>query len=768
MTLSLCMIVKDEAECIDECLRSVEKYVDEIVIVDTGSSDDTKARCLAHGAKVFDFNPETNPEAFFRDEGPPPQSGRWCLGDFSAARNFSFSKATSDFIMWLDADDTLEGGKFLRAGNGIPGLVDHLCEDHNGRQRFAALMYDYSSDANGNVTCSMWRERIVPRGVGLWSGVVHEFIGGLDWRTVVKHHSIKVVHHWRPRRGGVVNRNYKILLRAVDKNPDPDARTLFYLGNEARHLDKAKALWAYGLYVQKSHWPEERALAHVRMGEIYEGSISDLPAAKREFAVAAADADLPEGWFGLARIAYLRALKTSARRDWEDCVKHSESGFKSIPAHSDSILMHNPVERGQKPHVYYNRALYYVGRVEDALASCEAGLRLGPETHLASNKAFYECELKGTQKPAPRIEASFKKHLDIVVWTGPALEPWGPQSRFKGGIGGAETACIGMCTGLAKLGHKVIVYSDCQDDGGLHHVGDAIIEYVNYKQLVKPAACDVFISSRQQDAIYKVQARATFLWMHDSHIGTATPAMMCYDRVLALSKWHKDFIHKVYLGLTEDRVLVTRNGIDASLFQGDLPPKKNHLVWSSAVNRGLDGMLDMMPAIQKVVPDAELHVYYGFEASKLQLEFAKDKQGLLKLEECRRRAHEMPGVVVHGRVGQQVLASAMMASKLWVYPTACHETFCIGALEAQAAGCVPVATRLAGLAETVKFGVLIDHRPYGDYAFQHDFVEAACGLLIDEERRGYVAFQGRKWALTQTWDSVAVEWDTLFRTVLGG
>jgi glycosyltransferase involved in cell wall biosynthesis len=92
MTLSLCMIVKDEADNIDICLQSVKKYVDEIVVVDTGSSDDTKARALAHGARVYDFTPETNPDCFFRDT----DSDTWCLDNFGEARNYSFSFATSD------------------------------------------------------------------------------------------------------------------------------------------------------------------------------------------------------------------------------------------------------------------------------------------------------------------------------------------------------------------------------------------------------------------------------------------------------------------------------------------------------------------------------------------------------------------------------------------------------------------------------------------------------------------------------------------------
>lgn len=82
--LSLCMIVKNEEEFLDECLSSVRGLVDEIVIVDTGSTDSTVAIAERHGAKVFYL--------------PWP-------GDFSIARNESLKHATGDWILVLDADE---------------------------------------------------------------------------------------------------------------------------------------------------------------------------------------------------------------------------------------------------------------------------------------------------------------------------------------------------------------------------------------------------------------------------------------------------------------------------------------------------------------------------------------------------------------------------------------------------------------------------------------------------------------------------------------
>jgi glycosyltransferase involved in cell wall biosynthesis len=85
-TVSLCMIVRNEAERLGQCLLSIYPFVREIVIVDTGSTDRTRDIAAAFGALIYDV-PWTD--------------------DFSAARNFSISKATGDWILALDADEVV-------------------------------------------------------------------------------------------------------------------------------------------------------------------------------------------------------------------------------------------------------------------------------------------------------------------------------------------------------------------------------------------------------------------------------------------------------------------------------------------------------------------------------------------------------------------------------------------------------------------------------------------------------------------------------------
>lgn len=83
-TISACMIVKNEQELLPDCLESIRDWVDEIVIVDTGSTDQTLAIAASYGAKIF--------------------HQKW-EGNFSKHRNYSIEKATSDWILIIDADE---------------------------------------------------------------------------------------------------------------------------------------------------------------------------------------------------------------------------------------------------------------------------------------------------------------------------------------------------------------------------------------------------------------------------------------------------------------------------------------------------------------------------------------------------------------------------------------------------------------------------------------------------------------------------------------
>lgn len=197
--ISVCMIVKNEEEVLARCLACVTSFADELIVVDTGSTDQTKKIAKSFTKKVYDFV--------------------WC-DDFSKARNFSFSKATQDFIMWLDADDVI----LKEDQNKLVQLKQQLSSSTS----IVMMKYHTTFDEWGNPTFSYYRERLVNRRMQHhWVGVVHEvipLIGTLQYEDIAITH--QKLHAADP------NRNLRIYERMVKEGNVLDAREQFYYGRE--------------------------------------------------------------------------------------------------------------------------------------------------------------------------------------------------------------------------------------------------------------------------------------------------------------------------------------------------------------------------------------------------------------------------------------------------------------------------------------------------------------------------------------------------------
>ncbi|MCA9617544.1 MAG: glycosyltransferase family 2 protein, partial [Myxococcales bacterium] len=155
--LSLCMIVRDEAELLPHCLRSVQGVVDEIIIVDTGSIDDTVAIAEAAGAKVL--------------------SHAW-TGDFAAARNASLAEASGDFVLVLDADEQLTkgAGVAIRRAMRDGGFDCGFLPLHNASSREASHAAVVAGEAAASEV--LYLPRLL-RKVGdlRYRGIIHESVG---------------------------------------------------------------------------------------------------------------------------------------------------------------------------------------------------------------------------------------------------------------------------------------------------------------------------------------------------------------------------------------------------------------------------------------------------------------------------------------------------------------------------------------------------------------------------------------------------------------
>ncbi|MDR1669109.1 MAG: glycosyltransferase [Oscillospiraceae bacterium] len=239
-TVSLCMIVKDEEKVLARCLDSVKDAVDEIIIVDTGSADATKAIASRYTDKIYDFE--------------------W-VDDFSEARNFSFSKATMDYQMWMDADDILpEGG-----AQKLAELKKHL----DPTVDIVTMRYITHFDENGNPVHYSTRERLIRREKGyVWLGPVHEcipLIGKVIHCDVELHHKKIEVH--QDQQG----RNLRIY-EALEKSGKPfDPRSLYYYARELRdHGMWIKAAYYFEKFLDGNQgWAEDNIAACFSLAGLY-------------------------------------------------------------------------------------------------------------------------------------------------------------------------------------------------------------------------------------------------------------------------------------------------------------------------------------------------------------------------------------------------------------------------------------------------------------------------------------------------------------------
>jgi glycosyltransferase involved in cell wall biosynthesis len=333
----------------------------------------------------------------------------------------------------------------------------------------------------------------------------------------------------------------------------------------------------------------------------------------------------------------------------------------------------------------------------------------------------------------------------IVFYNGGSAETWSPLSLQEGGIGGSETALVQTAQLLSERGYQVTVYAQCEP--GLY--GGAL--WKAHTAFDPSAECDLLVVSRIPYVFDNpIGARRTALWCHDNAYPDLTEARADkIDEVIVLSDWQRDRYAELYPFLA-DKLRIIRNGVSLTsrrtgktLIDGSATfyERKPVCVYSSSADRGLDRLLAMWPRIRAEVPDAELHVYYGWNTFD---RFIVQNPGLIEfkthvLNMIAEQGGEEGGIHMLGRVGQRDLSAAMREARVWTYPSYFLETSCIGAMEARAAGLPVVTSKLAALQETVgAHGILLGHlKRDGDRTeltkqYESAFVKQTVRLLSDE------------------------------------
>ncbi|MBU5427804.1 flagellin lysine-N-methylase [Tissierella pigra] len=204
MKISLCMIVKDEENFLGNCLNSIHEYVDEIIIVDTGSKDKTKDIAMKFTENVYDYI--------------------WC-DDFATARNFSISKASNDWILVLDADEMVTSFDAVK--------VKEFMKDDNlkvGRIKITNIIDSQQT----NIKSTEWVSRFFNKKEFYYEGVIHEQITHKS-KKQYKVGKIGInVEHLGYKKEIIeikckIQRNKDLLMKEIVKNPN-DLYLCYQLG----------------------------------------------------------------------------------------------------------------------------------------------------------------------------------------------------------------------------------------------------------------------------------------------------------------------------------------------------------------------------------------------------------------------------------------------------------------------------------------------------------------------------------------------------------
>lgn len=322
-SLAAALIVRDEGRCIARCLDSVTPWVDRIVVVDTGSRDDTPAIARRCGAQVHHLD--------------------W-PDDFAAARNHMLDLADADWTLVIDADEWIaRGGEALRDWIGQPPRLGAICQLNQ---------FDLGDAAGEAPVARNWIPRLLPRGTR-YEGRVHE--------QPVSPHPLERIDldfgHDGYRDAQALrkaDRNGPLLLRELRDHPD-DPYILYQLGKDAemRRIYGEASDWyarALTLTPRDANWMHPLLVRHLHCLGQSGGTVEALDLAGREIAHWGHS---PDFFFVVGNLALDRAASDPqhaldewlplAVTAWERCLAIGETpGLEgSVAGRGSHLARHN-------------------------------------------------------------------------------------------------------------------------------------------------------------------------------------------------------------------------------------------------------------------------------------------------------------------------------------------------------------------------------------------------------------------------------------------
>ncbi|MCR8645622.1 glycosyltransferase family 2 protein [Paenibacillus sp. N1-5-1-14] len=254
ITISVCMIVKNEEKTIGRCLKCVTSWADQIIVVDTGSTDRTVEVAKRYTDEVHHF--------------------QW-IQNFAVARNYAFSLAQMDYIVHLDGDDVISRDDIRK--------MEILKETLDPTIDVLTMPYILARDGTGNITSSVRHNRMVKRSRDFrWHGAVHEYLA--VYGNIVES-DISIIHKSIEHDA---DRNIQIYEKMRAENtPFTPRDTLYYANELCDHQRFVEATAQYEHFLTLEYtWVEDQIHACGKIADCYYalGRFDDsLVAAARSF-----------------------------------------------------------------------------------------------------------------------------------------------------------------------------------------------------------------------------------------------------------------------------------------------------------------------------------------------------------------------------------------------------------------------------------------------------------------------------------------------------
>ncbi len=349
------------------------------------------------------------------------------------------------------------------------------------------------------------------------------------------------------------------------------------------------------------------------------------------------------------------------------------------------------------------------------------------------------------QKITKKLKAKTWSENSIVYYVGNRKENLTPES-LKEGTSGSYTALIYLCQEWAKLGREVTVYAPCGDKAGIYDG----VEYVQYYNFNEADTFNILIIFQHSYLLpLPIKAKKVCFEWQDIYGPKLQPKdkLARFDLIFAKSNYQRQLMSFI----PDEKFVILTNGINKNVVQFNNNKKEPYkLIYASRYYRGLEDMLTHgWPIIKKEIPEAELHIYYGFVLRDMGEENEDWRAKMLKLM-------QQDGVFDHGRIDQTELIKEKSTATIHYYGCTYPEIDCISLRESAAVGCVPVTTTCGVFAEK-DYAVKVEGNPTSketQEAVAYKIVE----LLKNPEELAIIKEKFMALAIQETWDKIAPIW----------